>query len=91
MHAVERHLESMIKKQLDAFIEKHNLIPENMHGTQKSHSTITANLQIDEEINLQKVNRRKVALLNTDLTATYETISHPLILNKSEHLEIIGK
>ena len=27
----------------------------------------------------------KVAILNTDLTAAYNTVSHPLLLTKLEH------
>ena len=48
MHPVDKILESIIKDQLEEFINLQNLIPEKMHGCRKHHNVITAKLDIDE-------------------------------------------
>ena len=81
MHTVDKILESIIKDQLEEFINLHDLIPEKMHGCRKHHNVITAKLDIDEEINLHKDNGRKVAILSTDLSSAYDMVNHSLLLN----------
>ena len=53
---------------------------------QENHNVITAKIDIDEEINLHKDNGRRVAILSRDLSAAYDMVNHPLLLNKFEHI-----
>ena len=45
MPLIDNLLETMIQDQLDKFIVENNLIPENMHGTSKAHTIVTAKVQ----------------------------------------------
>ena len=61
-----------------------------MQGSRSSHSPTTAKILLDEMINQQKDNGVKVALINTDLTAAYNTVSNPPLLAKLEHIGVRG-
>ena len=52
MHALDKLYDTIIKEQIDKFIEENDIIPDNMHGSRKGHSTISAKLNIDEAINV---------------------------------------
>ena len=62
-----------------------------MHRSRKFYNTTTAKLEIDEEVCKQRDNGRKVGILNTDLTAGYQTVSLSLLLNKLEHVGFRGE
>ena len=90
MNGIEKVLEHIIKTQLTKFLDDNKIIHENMHGSRVHHSPTTAKLHLDELINKPKDDGDKIALVNTDLTAAYDTVSHPLLLAKLEPMGIRG-
>ena len=46
---------------------------------------------MDEEINLRKDKGHKVAVLNTELSSVYDTVSHSLLRSKLEHIGVRGR
>ena len=90
MNTVEKIVVEAIKIQLHKFMKNNNLLDNNMHGSRPNHSIITAKVDIDEEIGKHKDKGNKIAALNTDLSAAYDTTDHKLLLSKLEHLGIKG-
>ena len=86
LNVVEKIVESIVKFQVVKFVEDNKILHENMHGSRKKHSVVTAKLQLDEYINNNKDKGNKVAVLSTDLSSAYDTVEHKLLLAILEHL-----
>ena len=56
------------------------IIPKDLHVAQKGHNTLTALINIDENINLTRNKNNNVVVLTTDLTGAYDTLDHVLIM-----------
>ena len=80
LNVIEKIIESILKKQIYEFIERHDIIHKNMHGSRKRHSIITAKIELDENINKHKDTGLKVALLSTDLSSACDTVEQKLLL-----------
>ena len=62
------------------FIEANNIILKNHHGSLKKHSTITALASINEQLNKNYYNNKFSALIQTDLSAAFDTVDHKILL-----------
>ena len=50
LNAVEKLIESLLKTQMDKFLEENKVITPKQHGGRKLHSTLTAKIAIDDTI-----------------------------------------
>ena len=47
LNIIEKIIESILKKQIYEFVERNDIIHENMHGSRKRHRIITAKIELD--------------------------------------------
>ena len=80
-----------MKNQLTQFVETNKILSNQMHGSRKKYSIVTAKMCMDKEINLHKDAGHQVAVINTDLSAAYNTVSHAHLLTKLKHIGLRGK
>ena len=82
LNAIEKVIESLLKEQLDYFLENNKIITPNHHGGQRHHSTVTARLNIDTNVHRYRENDKATAILTTDLSATFDTVDSELLMTK---------
>ena len=85
---LEKIMEGHILKHMLIFIEENNILDINHHGGRKQHSTTTALVDIIYNIQKNYDNDKVTAILDTDLTAAYDTVDTPILLQKMEHYGI---
>ena len=84
LNPLEKIIEECIKSQMEKFVKDKNVIPPEHHGARKSHNTLTAKLNIDENVNEMREKNKNVVILSSDLTAAYDTVENGLLLSKME-------
>ena len=85
-NVVEKIVETVLKKQVTDFINKNDIVNNNMHSSHLKHGVIMAKIDIDEKISQHKDDVNQVSILSTDLSTAYDTVDHCLLLSKLEHL-----
>ena len=90
LNPLEKVVEGVIKGQMESFLKDKNVVPKEHHRARKAHNTLTAKLNIDENINMMRNKQKNVVVLNSDLTAAYDTVDHGLLLTKIEHVGLRG-
>ena len=81
---VGKLLEKVVVDQLNDYRNKNGLNPANQSAYRKNHSTETALVKIVDDMLCDMDRRRCVALVILDLSATFDTIDHHILLR---HLE----
>ena len=62
LNTIEKLIEKVMKKQIDEFLEKKQIIPDEHHGSRAHHNTLSAEMAIDE--NLMEAKEKKTILLS---------------------------
>ena len=74
--------EEHIKINLTKYIEDNDIIIESHHGGRKFHSTLTAKAIIDHESESNLQDDKITAIVNTDLSAAYDTVDSKMLCQK---------
>ena len=82
VNTVKKVVEEFLKKQVTAYLEEHNIIPEEHHGGRPLHSTVTAKSILDAETHKLLENKRNVVTITTDLTMAYDLVDHKIMTAK---------
>ena len=54
LNPVEKIIEEAIKIQVEEYLDRMKVIPNELHGARKAHNTLTAKLRVDENINTMR-------------------------------------
>ena len=84
-------MDKLISSRLMNFLEKHNVLHANQYGFGKKMSTTHAILDVINQINYN-INQKKMAgLLFVDLTKTFDTVYHEILLQNLDRHYICKK
>ena len=70
-----------------SFLELHNVINQDHHGSRKDHSTTTALAAINNSINIHYHNSNLISIIQTDLSAAFNMVDLGILLEK---LKLLG-
>ena len=88
LSVLSKILEKVVANQLYEFLSRNNLLSESQHGFRKGLSTQTALIQITEHL-YKNIDKSKISLLALcDLSKAFDSVSHTLLLQKMDALQI---
>ena len=87
---ISKIFELTIKNRFTSFFEKHKIICENQHGYQASKSTHTALQDLLGYAYKNLSQNKMAAIINCDLSKTFDLIDHEILLRKLDACGIRG-
>ena len=88
LSVLSKILEKVVANQLYEFLSTNNLFSESQHGFMKGLSTQTALIKITEHL-YKNIDKHEVSLLALcDLSKAFDSVSHTLLLQKMDVLQI---
>ena len=88
LNSVEKVVESLMKTQLDKFMERNKIITPSHHGGQKLHLTLTAKMVIDTIIEIFWEQQMATGIISTYLSVANDAMGTMLLKTELEHLGI---
>ena len=80
-------LEKAVFLQLVEYLDNHNLLSPNHHGSRRYHNTATALIQMYDQWIEEMEDGKLVGIMMIDLSAAFDMVDHQLLLEK---LELLG-
>ena len=84
---VSKILERVVFNQLVEYLDKNGLLHPNHHGCRHDHSTATALIQMYDQWTEEVDQGNMVGVMMIDLSAAFDMVDHPLLLQK---LQLFG-
>jgi hypothetical protein len=86
LSVMSKVLEMVVNSQISKYCDKHDIIPKSQHGFQKSKSTMTALISMVDSWEEALERGESVGVLLFDLSAAFDTLDPPLLLEKLKRL-----
>ena len=78
--------ERIALQQFNSYLQRHNLLNSHQSGNKKHHSTETLNILVTDALLDAMDNKMVSALLLLDLSKAFDSISHPILLQKFDRI-----
>ena len=89
--AISKVYEKLLLQQLNHHFESNNLHYNSQYGFRKNRSTEHATLELTDTILTQMDNNKTPLSIFLDLSKAFDTLNHPILLNKLKHYGLTEK
>lgn len=82
LSAFSKIIERVMHEQINVFLNENNILPLQQSGFRKGHSTVSALLEVTDDIIRSVDERRTTALVLLDYSKAFDTLDHDLLCAK---------
>ena len=87
---IAKLFESIMKKYIEAHVERYQILSEYQHGFRKGHSTSSNLISFTNDLANLANDSKSISIIYTDLRKAFDSVPHDLLLKKLKHLGIAG-
>ncbi len=87
---IAKTLKLVVSNQVLLFVSQNNKLDAEQSGFRSRHSTETALLSVTEALRIAKANSKSSVLILLDLSATFDTVNHQILLSTLSSMDITG-
>ncbi len=87
---IAKTIKQIVFNQVSLFLSQNSKLDANQSGFRSGHSTETALLSVTEALRIAKADSKSSALILLDLSATFDTVNHQILLSTLSSLDITG-